>query len=122
VAGETGRDPVARADLAAALPGRSLGAGVRLARRRGLVERVGGAMTLTDPGRRAGAELVRRHRLWESYLVERAGLPPDHVHEPAERLEHLDEAPAGGPALDPHGRPIPGAPDASGAADRGVDG
>lgn len=63
--------------------------------------------TLTDTGRTAAAALVRRHRLWEHYLVDRVGLPPDHVHETAEVLEHLRPSPADGPVTDPHGKPIP---------------
>ncbi|MGP1310883.1 MAG: metal-dependent transcriptional regulator, partial [Phycisphaerales bacterium] len=74
---------------------------------RGLVARTGDRLALTDPGRAQAREVVRRHRLWEAYLVERAGLSPDHVHETAERLEHLGVRPAEGPALDPHGREIP---------------
>ena len=53
------------------------------------------------------AALVRNHRLWEHYLVERVGLPADHVHDTAELLEHLRPSPADGPATDPHGRVIP---------------
>ena len=34
-------------------------------------------------------QLVRSHRLWEAYLVEHLGLPADHVHDPAERVEHF---------------------------------
>jgi manganese/zinc/iron transport system permease protein len=79
----------------------------RLASRQGLITRDSGVVTLTDAGRAAARDLVRRHRLWESYLVERAGLSPDHVHPTAERLEHLRVRPTDGPPTDPHGRPIP---------------
>jgi manganese/zinc/iron transport system permease protein len=47
---------------------------------------------LSDEGRRRAADLVRSHRLWESYLVRRLGLAPDHVHDTAMRLEHLTDA------------------------------
>jgi Mn-dependent DtxR family transcriptional regulator len=50
---------------------------------------------------------VRRHRLWESYLVDEAGMAPDHVHAIAERLEHIPVAPAVHASRDPHGRVIP---------------
>ena len=73
--------------------------------RRGLIER--DHRTLTDNGRVAAAAVVRKHRLWEHYLVERVGLPADHVHETAELLEHLSPSPRGGPETDPHGRVIP---------------
>jgi manganese/zinc/iron transport system permease protein len=79
------------------------------------VRRDGAALRLTDAGRAQARRLVRAHRLWEAYLVERLGLPLDHVHEPAMRMEHyLDEQlqqeiaeAMPGPPLDPHGRPIP---------------
>lgn len=59
--------------------------------------------------------LVRKHRLWETFLVARLGFGWNEVHEVAEQLEHvssdklvdaLDEY-LGHPAFDPHGDPIP---------------
>lgn len=73
--------------------------------RRGLI--AADRQSLTDAGRVEAAALVRKHRLWEHYLVERVGLPADHVHDTAELLEHLRPSPADGPATDPHGRVIP---------------
>ena len=72
-------------------------------------------LALTDRGRQLAQMLVRGHRLWESYLGEHFALPLDHLHEPAERLEHflgprLQEQLAESltePRLDPHGREIP---------------
>ena len=82
---------------------------------RGLVqESTPGAFSLTETGRAAAADVVRRHRLWESYLVREAGMAPDHVHDVAEQLEHLPVAPARTGDEDPHGKPIP--PGASGRA------
>jgi manganese/zinc/iron transport system permease protein len=79
---------------------------IKRARRRGLVSPDG--LVLTDEGRSQAAALVRRHRLWEAYLVDRAGLAADHVHSPAENLEHLPETlPPETGATDPHGKPIP---------------
>jgi DtxR family Mn-dependent transcriptional regulator len=83
----------------------------------GLVEHVRyqGA-TLTAAGRRVALEMLRHHRLLETYLVERLGYSWDQVHEEAERLEHviserfetrIAEA-MGHPTHDPHGDPIPG--------------
>lgn len=72
---------------------------------------------LTESGRTQAAGVVRSHRLWESFLVERLGLPWDAAHEYACRLEHA-AAPEviealdvylGRPALCPHGNPIPAA-------------
>lgn len=70
---------------------------------------------LTTKGRRIALQIVRRHRLWEMYLVRFLGFSWDKVHDEAERLEHvtseemehhLDEA-LGFPDVDPHGHPIP---------------
>lgn len=73
------------------------------------------AVTLSEEGRRRAMAMVRRHRLLETYLVERLGLSWDEVHAEAEVLEHavsdrlldaLDSA-LGRPVRDPHGDPIP---------------
>jgi DtxR family Mn-dependent transcriptional regulator len=70
---------------------------------------------LTDAGRRVALEVLRHHRLLETYLVEELGVPWDSVHAEAEVLEHvLSEgleariaAKLGEPTRDPHGDPIP---------------
>ncbi len=70
---------------------------------------------LTEPGRTVALQLIRRHRIIESYLVARLGFAWDDVHDEAERLEHaaspeLIERMAevlGNPTADPHGAPIP---------------
>ena len=72
-------------------------------------------LKLTDAGREKARKLVRSHRLWETYLVQHLGLPLDHVHEPAHRVEHyIDErlqqeieAEVDTEGQDPHGRKIP---------------
>ena len=70
---------------------------------------------LTPKGQELALKLVRKHRLWETFLVERLGFEWDEVHEVAEELEHvtseklidrLDEY-LGHPGFDPHGDPIP---------------
>lgn len=72
-------------------------------------------VVLTPLGQRRASELVRKHRLWELYLTERASYAADHVHDEAERAEHwiseeharrLEEV-LRNPELDPHGRKIP---------------
>ena len=76
-----------------------------------------GAVTLTEAGRRAALEMVRRHRLMETFLVRELGYSWDEVHDEAEVLEHavsdrmLDriDAKLGHPTRDPHGDPIPAA-------------
>lgn len=71
--------------------------------------------TLSSAGRKIALEVVRHHRLLETYLAEALGLPWDQVHEEAEVLEHVlserleDRISAllGHPTADPHGHPIP---------------
>jgi DtxR family transcriptional regulator, Mn-dependent transcriptional regulator len=75
-----------------------------------------GAM-LTAAGEKVALEVIRHHRLLESYLADALGMPWDRVHEEAEVLEHyiseeleqLIAAKLGDPSHDPHGDPIPGA-------------
>jgi DtxR family transcriptional regulator, Mn-dependent transcriptional regulator len=70
---------------------------------------------LTEAGEKAALEVVRHHRLIESFLSSTLGLPWDKVHAEAHQLEHaiseeLEERIArylGNPARDPHGSPIP---------------
>ncbi len=72
-------------------------------------------LALTESGRDEARRLVRAHRLWETYLVDRIGLNEGQIHEDAERFEHLlteemlDEVDRelGFPTTDPHGSPIP---------------
>lgn len=72
-------------------------------------------MRLTPEGTREALRVVRRHRVIETYLVERLGFSWDDVHDEAERLEHavsdhLVDRMAGAlenPSYDPHGAPIP---------------
>jgi DtxR family Mn-dependent transcriptional regulator len=71
--------------------------------------------SLTEAGRVEALRLLRRHRLIETFLLERLGYPWEAVHEEAESLEHSvsDEFTErlaeflGHPAYDPHGDPIP---------------
>lgn len=89
---------------------------MRQLRGRGNVEPSGPeTLGLTEPGRAEARELVRAHRLWESYLNENFDLPADHLHDPAERIEHFIgpglraelAAALDRPDADPHGRAIP---------------
>ncbi len=70
---------------------------------------------LTSEGREVAVGTVRKHRLWEVFLVEKLGFGWDEVHDIAEQLEHirskeltvrLDDF-LGNPKYDPHGDPIP---------------
>lgn len=70
---------------------------------------------LTAAGKKIALEVIRHHRLVESYLAEALDVPWDKVHEEAEKWEHviseemedLIAAKLGHPATDPHGAPIP---------------
>jgi DtxR family Mn-dependent transcriptional regulator len=81
---------------------------------------------LTVAGERVALEVIRHHRLLESYLSEALGMPWDRVHEEAEVLEHyisedleaLIAEKLGEPSFDPHGDPIPG-PDLAPLGDSG---
>lgn len=81
----------------------------------GKIEQAGEVLSLTDKGRDVARQLVRSHRLWETYLVQHLNLPLDHVHEPAHRVEHfIDErlqkeleSEINVSGQDPHGREIP---------------
>ena len=72
-------------------------------------------VTLTPTGKRAALEVIRHHRLLETWLVQTLGYSWDEVHEEAERLEHVISedferriaAALGHPTRDPHGEMIP---------------
>ena len=84
-------------------------------KRRNELDVAAGALALTALGRNRAEALVRSHRLWEAYLDQNFDLPPDHLHDPAMRMEHfigpeLREKLAAEleqPDTDPHGRAIP---------------
>lgn len=70
---------------------------------------------LSQEGRKVAVQIIRKHRLWECFLVEKLNFGWEEVHEIAEELEHiaskklidrLDEF-LGFPKTDPHGDPIP---------------
>ncbi|MCI5056435.1 MAG: metal-dependent transcriptional regulator [Flavobacteriales bacterium] len=72
-------------------------------------------VSLTKKGKRLALKVIRKHRLWEVFLVEKLQFKWDEVHEVAEQLEHvispklidsLDQF-LGFPKKDPHGDPIP---------------
>lgn len=72
-------------------------------------------MSLTSKGRKIAINIVRRHRLWELFLIKALDLSWSEVHEEAERFENhtsdfliqkIDDY-LGNPEYDPHGHPIP---------------
>lgn len=72
-------------------------------------------VTLSDKGKAAAINIVRKHRLWEVFLVNILNFKWDEVHEIAEELEHINSSLLverldrflGFPRHDPHGDPIP---------------
>jgi DtxR family Mn-dependent transcriptional regulator len=70
---------------------------------------------LNNEGRKAAVQVIRKHRLWEYFLVKKLQFGWEEVHEIAEELEHISsralidrlDAFLGHPATDPHGDPIP---------------
>ncbi len=74
-------------------------------------------VSLTDKGLLAAKMIVRKHRLWEVFLVEKLDFNWDEVHDIAEQLEHIQSEQLinrlddflGNPTEDPHGDPIPDA-------------
>jgi len=70
---------------------------------------------LTEKGKKVAANVIRKHRLWEVFLVEKLNFHWDEVHDIAEQLEHIQSDELiirldkflGSPDFDPHGDPIP---------------
>lgn len=70
---------------------------------------------LTEKGRKIAVNILRKHRLWEVFLVNNLGFRWDEVHDMAEELEHIKSEDLirrldnflGHPKADPHGDPIP---------------
>lgn len=72
-------------------------------------------VTLTEKGEQIALSIIRNHRLWEVFLVDKLNFKWDEVHDLAEELEHIKseklinnlDSYLNFPALDPHGDPIP---------------
>src|ERR1700749_3871395 len=72
-------------------------------------------VTLTSAGENVAVHIIRRHRLWEYFLVEKLHFKWDEVHDMAEEMEHISSRELidrldkfmGYPKYDPHGDPIP---------------
>ena len=70
---------------------------------------------LTELGRKTALKIIRKHRLWEVFLVEKLNFKWDEVHDIAEQLEHIQSEKLTNqldkfldfPTHDPHGDPIP---------------
>jgi len=72
-------------------------------------------VSLTENGRKIALGIIRKHRLWEVFLVDKLGFNWDQIHDLAEELEHIKSLELttrlddflGNPKFDPHGDPIP---------------
>ena len=70
---------------------------------------------LTNSGKKTATKIIRKHRLWEVFLVDKLEFQWDEVHDMAEQLEHIQsdklisrlDRYLGHPDFDPHGDPIP---------------
>jgi DtxR family Mn-dependent transcriptional regulator len=73
------------------------------------------SIQLTEKGKKKALLTIRKHRLWEVFLVEKMNYNWSEVHELAEQLEHIESTDLvdrldsflGNPSFDPHGDPIP---------------
>lgn len=73
------------------------------------------AVNLSEEGKKVAISIIRKHRLWEYFLVEKLHFKWDEVHEIAEQLEHIQSTELTDkldsylehPKMDPHGDPIP---------------
>lgn len=74
-----------------------------------------GKIILTEEGKTKATDLIRKHRIWETFLYEKLEFSWEEVHEVAEQLEHIQSAKLidkldkllNYPEFDPHGDPIP---------------
>lgn len=117
---QNGNENVSTSDLAGHLKisdGSVTGMVKKLSRKRLLRYEPYRGVRLTEDGKRLALKMIRRHRLWEMFLVRFLQYSWDEIHDEAERLEHvtsdkleerLDRV-LGHPTVDPHGDPIPSA-------------
>jgi manganese/zinc/iron transport system permease protein len=87
---------------------------LRRLRRRGRIAASPAGYHLTDSGRADARNLLRSHRLWETYFADQLQVRPDHTHRSAEHLEHITTpamrrqlGQAAGSETDPQGKAIP---------------
>tara|TARA_B100000214_G_C23903050_1_gene597437 strand:- start:429 stop:1085 length:657 start_codon:yes stop_codon:yes gene_type:complete len=72
-------------------------------------------VSLSKKGKDIAINILRKHRLWETFLVEKLNFNWENVHDVAEQLEHIESSELidkldvflGFPKFDPHGEPIP---------------
>lgn len=115
---ELHKNPKSEADIQTIRPMKpeELSYALKLLRRSYLVKKSGdSAWQLTDKGFIQAKRVAKLHRLWELYLATYLNLPPDHIHDNAETIEHIItpqveqwlEQQLNYPKTDPHGETIP---------------
>lgn len=89
----------------------------RLAEKKMVIYEKYKGVVLTDDGHSLATDMIRNHRLWEVFLVDKLDFGWDEIHDIAEQLEHIKSEELisrldhflGHPSFDPHGDPIPDA-------------
>lgn len=115
---ESGKKEVGTNELAVALNVKPATANdmLKKLKEKGLVDyEKYGKITLTKQGKKNAVDVLRKHRLWETFLYEKLEFSWDEVHEVAEQLEHIQSPKLVDkldkfldyPEFDPHGDPIP---------------
>ncbi len=87
----------------------------RLAQKKLVLHEKYKGVSLTEKGQHIALRIIRKHRLWETFLVQKLNFGWDQVHDIAEQLEHIKSPDLvnklddflGNPLYDPHGDPIP---------------
>lgn len=113
-----GKEPVSTNEIASALETRAASVTdmiKKLSGKKMLSYEKYRGVKLTPKGMSAALMVIRKHRLWETFLVDKLGFNWDEVHEVAEQLEHIQsprlieklDVFLGYPSADPHGDPIP---------------
>src|SRR6478735_8292424 len=117
---EVNGEPVATSELAKALVVNAASVTdmlKKLAKKRFILYQKMKGVKLSERGKQVAVSVIRNHRLWEFFLVNKLGFRWDAVHEIAEQLEHIHseelivklDSYLGYPRSDPHGDPIPDA-------------
>ena len=94
---------------------RKLTSGLQTLKKQGYLLSAGNSWQVTEEGFKKGKRVLKLHRLWEVYLTQYLKIAPDHVHDDAERIEHIItpelekqlEALLEYPDKDPHESDIP---------------
>lgn len=116
-AGENKTRPMALRDIQSDFPGQNAktNISVNTLRKKNYITINQGIIHLTDKGLSEAKRIIRSHRLWELYLTEYMNIAPDHVHDTAEKMEHILtpeieaklDAYLNYPSTDPHQSIIP---------------